>query len=72
MKLDRYCPHCDIVHEVEIRQRQTNAILKRQAVSHTEFYYYCSVTDTEFTTCGLLEENLYQARQAYSEMKESG
>jgi len=67
IKMD--CPICDKMHSVEMRKRQTQALIKEEHVYYEEVYYRCNVNEeeNEFVPAGVMDENLLRARDAYRE-----
>ncbi|HZK71600.1 MAG TPA: type II TA system antitoxin MqsA family protein [Clostridia bacterium] len=62
------CPICNKEHSLEMRKRQTQAILKGEKVDYEEVYYLCPISDedeNEFVPASLMDENLLRVRDAY-------
>ena len=64
------CPICNRVHQIEIRKRDSRALIKGESVNFEETYYLCpdgGYEDDEFVPAGVMDENLARARDAYRE-----
>lgn len=62
------CPLCGQTHEVELRKRNTTALIKRELVEYEESYYCCRKCDegeNEFVTSTMNKQNLLDARNVY-------
>lgn len=62
------CPLCDMIHEVEERERFASLIIKGEEVIYEERYYFCanaSDEENEFKKGSMTNENLLNARNAY-------
>lgn len=59
------CPFCNEIHEVQIRKRFTEGLVKDEVVEYEEVYYQCNIQDDEFVPAKILDENLLKARDAY-------
>lgn len=63
------CPICNEVHNIEIRERLSQAIVNNEIVSYEEIYYLCTRTsdeeENEFVPAKVLDENLLRAKEAY-------
>lgn len=62
------CPLCGKTHEIEERKRTTTTILKGEEVTYEEKFYFCANADedeNEFETGAMINENLFNARNAY-------
>lgn len=64
------CAICGRTHEVEIRKRDSQALIKGETVEYEETYYLCpdgGYEDNEYAPAGVMDENLARARDAYRE-----
>lgn len=62
------CPLCGKTHEIEERKRTTTTILEGEKVTYEEKFYFCANADedeNEFETGAMINENLFNARNAY-------
>ncbi len=61
------CPICEKQHEIEHRQRFTQALYKDKIVDYVETYYICLEYDdeNEFVPAYIMDENLSKVREAY-------
>ena len=62
------CPLCDRTHEVEERKRLTTDLIKGEKITYEEKFYRCVNADdeeNEFETGAMVNENLFNARNAY-------
>lgn len=59
------CPFCNEIHEVQIRKRETQALVKDEVVEYDEVYYQCDIQDEEFVPAKILDDNLLKARDSY-------
>ena len=67
-KIQMDCPLCDRIHEIEVRTRMTNIIIRGEEVEYEETYFLCPNSDKEeqeFVTGQMENENLLKARNAY-------
>lgn len=68
-KVERYCPLCNKVHFVEKRKRIGEMLIKNEATSYEEVYFFCPESidyeEDEFVSAGLMNQNLRSARNAY-------
>ncbi len=67
-KINMNCPLCDKTHEVEERKRVATVTIKGDKVAYEERFYYCENADeeeNEFESGSMLDENLFNARNAY-------
>lgn len=67
-KIQMDCPICDKEHELEMRMRHTEGIVKGVNVDYDEVFLLCPVTDeeeNEFVHAKMMDENLLRARDAY-------
>ena len=70
-KVNMLCPICGKTHEVEERTRQTVMVIKSDAVSYEETYFFCgssAVDECEFENGAMVNANLMNARNAYRKM----
>ena len=66
------CPLCDKIHEVDEMERTTTLTIKGEKVIYNERFYFCANSDedeNEFETCGMMNKNLLNARNAYRKKK---
>lgn len=66
--LTECCAICGKKHEIEIRKRDSQALVRGESVLFEETYYLCrngGYTDNEFVPAGVMDENLLRARDAY-------
>lgn len=71
-KIQMDCPICDKEHELEMRMRHTEGIVKGVNVDYDEIFLLCPVTDeedNEFVPAKMMDENLLRARDAYRMQK---
>lgn len=62
------CPICEKNHEIEQRQRTTQALFKDTIVEYIETYFTCLESDSdenEFVPAYLMDVNLLKIRDAY-------
>lgn len=62
------CPICNRVHELEIKSRNTQGLIKGEVVEYEEKYLECrdiESDENEFVSASLMDENLLRARDAY-------
>ena len=68
-KVNRDCPMCDKVHEVEKHKERAAMKIKGETVEYAAEYYACPKNGIEgenkWTPAGMLDENLLRARDAY-------
>lgn len=62
------CPLCGKTHELELRRRKTETMIKGREVSYEESYYLCELVEddeNEFVNAKLNKKNLLNARNEY-------
>ncbi len=59
------CPICEKVHEVQVYQEPTKALIKKQPIKYIETYYHCPTSEEEFYPSQILDSNLLEARDSY-------
>ena len=62
------CPICCKEHEVELRSRESGALIRGKQVRFVEEYYACTLLDedeNEFVTGEMLDQNTWRARLVY-------
>ena len=67
-KINMDCPVCGKIHEVEERKRVSTIMLKDDAITYEEKYYFCDNADedeNEFVTGSMGNDNLLKARNSY-------
>ena len=67
-KINMDCPVCGKIHEVEERKRVSTIMIKDDAITYEEKYYFCDNADedeNEFVTGSMGNDNLLKARNAY-------
>jgi len=69
-KVERDCPICDMVHEVEFIKRNTQGLVQGEIVECIEYVFRCPLQDKdaeydEWVPAGLLDKNLARIREAY-------
>lgn len=67
-RIEYNCPICDTEHEIEVRERKTQALLKGEVIDYDEVYYICRLTgdeENEFVPGKVLNRNLLRVRDAY-------
>ena len=67
--INRDCPFCDKVHDIEHRFELAEMVIKDEKVEYVAEFYLCPVTKCEdgnsWTAAGMLDENLFRAKDAY-------
>ncbi|MDL2302433.1 DUF4065 domain-containing protein [Lachnospiraceae bacterium OttesenSCG-928-D06] len=61
------CPFCEEIHEVEVREYESEGLIKGRKTRYLKKCYYCAVEDEEFAPASIMDENLYSLREAYRE-----
>ena len=67
-KIEYSCPVCESKHDIEVRERRTQALVKGEVVDYEETYYLCRITsdeENEFIPSKILNKNLLKARDSY-------
>ncbi len=64
-KLVYDCPFCEEEHEVSVVQYKTRGMVKNVEVEYMKSVYYCDREKEEFTPAMVMDDNLYEAREAY-------
>lgn len=62
------CAICGKSHEVEIRKRDSQMLVRSEVVDYEEVYYLCpdgGYEDNEFWPAGIMDENLLRASDSY-------
>lgn len=70
-RIEKECPICGQIHEVEKRERETKTRIKGEDVTYKETYFFCANADEdecEFENGRMVNENLLNARNAYRKM----
>lgn len=66
--LTKCCAICGRAHEIEIRKRDSQALVRGESVSFEETYYLCpdgGYVDDGYAPAVIMDENLLRARDAY-------
>lgn len=67
--VERDCPLCNKVHLLEKRKRESQMLIKNEAVTYEETYFFCpdsvEYEEDEFVSAELMDQNLQNARNAY-------
>lgn len=60
-----YCPVCEESHELLIKEKLENVLIKGESVEYTKRYYYCTKSSLEFLPGNVLDENILRANDLY-------
>lgn len=63
--INKYCPFCEIEHDLEKRIKKHLCLIKNEKVEYMMESFYCNITEEEFWTGEMLDKNLKNARIAY-------
>ena len=66
--MTKCCAICGQAHEIEIRKRDSQALVKGESLDFEETYYLCAdggYEDNEYAPAGVMDQNLLRARDAY-------
>lgn len=64
-KIEYDCPFCEEKHEVEVWKYESKTKVKDQEINYIKKSYYCPIEDDEFLPAKILDENLFNSREAY-------
>ena len=64
-KLIYDCPFCEAEHEISVIRYNTCGLVKDTEVHYMKTAYYCEQEREEFAPAVVMDQNLYEAREAY-------